>query len=122
MRLVYAAIFAALLFIEVCIALFVHDDFIRPYIGDILITVLLCCLCRVIVPKGVPALPVYVFLFATMVEVVQYINIVELLGLADVPIISVIVGTTFSWLDLICYAVGCFLFWIGEKVAISFNK
>lgn len=121
-RLVYAAIFVALLFVEVCIALFVHDRFVRPYIGDVLITVLLCCLCRVVVPKGMPALPIYVFLFAITVEVAQYINILKLLGLEDIPFISVIVGTTFSWLDLLCYGIGCLLFRVAEKAAIFFSS
>ena len=41
-RITYAAIFAVLLLIEIGIGLFVHDDFLRPYVGDVLVTVLLC--------------------------------------------------------------------------------
>ena len=33
----YFVIFLLLLIIEVLIALYVHDDFIRPYIGDVLV-------------------------------------------------------------------------------------
>ena len=39
-RLWYLGVFGLILAIEVCIALFVHDDFIRPYVGDVLVTVL----------------------------------------------------------------------------------
>ena len=106
-RLLYAAIFCGLLAIEVCIALFVHDAFIRPYVGDMLVTLLLCCLCRIVVPCKIRLLPLFVFLFAALVELGQYFDLVALLGLADNRFLSILMGRTFSWLDLLCYAVGC---------------
>ncbi len=122
LRLTYAVIFILLLVTEILIALFVHDDFVRPYIGDVLVTVLICCFCRTVIPKGIRALPIYVFIFATLVETAQYFNIVKLLGLEDNALISTIVGTTFSAVDLICYALGCLIFWAVEKAVISFIK
>ncbi len=121
-RIVYVVIFAMLLLVEIGIALFVRDRFVRPYLGDVLVTVLLCCLCRAVIPKGVTALPIYVFLFASLVEVAQYFDIVKLLGLESNALISTIMGRSFSFLDLICYGVGCFVFWIAEKICISFGK
>ena len=115
LRVTFAIIFAVLLLTEISIALFVHDRFIRPYIGDVLVTTLLCCLFRVIVPKNVRALPIYVFIFATLVEVAQHLNVVKLLGLENNAFFSTIIGTTFSTIDLICYGLGCFLFWVAEK-------
>ena len=106
-RLLYAAIFCILLAVEVCIALFINDTFIRPYVGDMLVTLLLCCLCRVIVPCRVRLLPLWVFVFAALVEIGQYFDMVALLGLADNRLFSVLLGRTFSWIDLLCYAVGC---------------
>ena len=106
-RIIYLLIFCSLLAIEIVIALFVNDAFIRPYVGDILVTLLLCCLCRIIVPNKVNQLPVYVFIFAAAVEVGQYFDLVALLGLEDNRILSIALGRTFSWLDLFCYAVGC---------------
>lgn len=119
-RMTYASVFLLILMIEVLIALFVDDRFIRPYIGDVLVTALLCSLCRVIWPKGIPALPVYVFIFAALVEFAQYINLVKLLGLENNAFFSTIMGTTFSYIDLVCYAAGCILFWAAEKVVICF--
>ena len=106
-RLIYLLIFFGLLATEIVIALFVNDAFVRPYVGDMLVTLLLCCLCRVIVPNSVRLLPVYLFVFATCVEIGQYFDLVALLGLADNRIISIALGRTFSWMDLVCYAVGC---------------
>lgn len=119
-RMTYASVFLLILMIEVLIALFVDDRFIRPYIGDVLVTALLCSLCRVIWPKGIPALPIYVFIFAALVEVAQYINLVKLLGLENNAFFSTIMGTTFSYIDLVCYAAGCILFWAAEKAVLCF--
>lgn len=106
-RLDYLLIFFGLLATEIVIALFVNDAFVRPYVGDMLVTLLLCCLCRVIVPTNVRLLPVFVFIFAACVEIGQYFDLVALLGLTDNRIISIAFGRTFSWMDLVCYAVGC---------------
>ena len=114
-RVLYAGFFGILLLAEVCIALFVHDGFVRPYLGDVLVTVLICCLIRMIVPNRFPALPLYVFIFAALVEVAQYFEIVKILGLDNNRLIRTIVGTTFSVMDLICYGVGVLLFQITEK-------
>ena len=106
-RFSYFLIFCSLMAVEVCIALFVHDSFIRPYVGDILVTLLLCCMARVVIPDQVRLLPLYVFLFAACVEIGQYFDVVALLGLEDNRLISIALGITFSWLDLVCYAIGC---------------
>ena len=113
-RIPYAVAGIMLLIIEILIALYVHDDFIRPYVGDALVTVLICCLCRIVIPKGLPALPVYVFLFAALVEIAQYFDVVALLGLQNNALLSILIGRTFSLLDLICYAVGCATFALAE--------
>ncbi len=118
-RTIYASAFCALFLIELCIALFVHDNFLRPYMGDALVTILLCCLCRIVVPDGTPALPLYVFAFAALVEAAQYVDVVKLLGLEDNAVISTIVGRTFSWADLICYAAGCLAFWSVETAVCA---
>lgn len=114
-RMRYAACFAVLLIIEIFIALFVRDNFVRPYVGDMLVTVLLCALLRIIFPEKQPLLPLYVFLFAAAVEVAQFFDIVKLLGLEKISFLSVIIGRTFSFADIICYAVGCLLFFVAER-------
>lgn len=113
-RIVYAAAFLALLLAEIYIGLFVRDRFIRPYFGDVLVTALLCCLVRIAFPQGLRLLPVYVFAFATAVEVAQYFDVVALMSLEHNAFISTIVGRSFSWKDILCYAVGCGAFWVVE--------
>lgn len=112
LRITYALLFFGILLTEIMIALFVNDNFIRPYVGDVLVTMLLCGLCRIVIPKGVRVLPVYVFLFAAAVEIGQYFDIVKLIGLENSRFFSVLLGRTFSAVDILCYALGCLLFFV----------
>ena len=122
-RAVYAVSFAVILIIEILIALFVRDSFIRPYGGDILVTILLCCFVRMIFMEKIPLLPLWVFLFAVTVEVLQYFDIVSLLGLGDIKFFVILIGNSFSFVDIICYAVGCVLFYLRDKLNIKvFNR
>ena len=108
----FVSIFAAIIYI----ALFVRDKFIRPYGGDILVTVLICCFGRIFFPSKIKLLPVYVFLFAVAVEIGQYFELVDLIGLGGIPLFRIALGTSFSPHDIICYGAGCVLFWVGEKI------
>lgn len=115
-RLTYAIVTIFILIIEVAIALFVHDSFIRPYVGDVLVVAVIYTFFRVFIPDKVKLLPLYIFLFSVFVELMQYVNIVKLLGLQDNKFFSVLVGTTFDIKDIICYGVGCSLIAIGSKL------
>ena len=122
-RAVYAVSFAVILIIEILIALFVRDSFIRPYGGDILVTILICCFMRMIFMEKIPLLPLWVFLFAVTVEVSQYFDIVSILGLGDIKFFVILIGNSFSFVDILCYAVGCVLFYLREKLNIKvFNR
>ncbi len=113
-HLIYGGIFAAILVSEILIALFVRDAFIRPYGGDILVTILICAFVRIFFPRGIRLLPLYVFLFAAAVEALQYFDFVRLIGLADNPFFSVLLGRSFSWIDIVCYGIGCAVFALAE--------
>lgn len=107
-RLICAGIFAAVLGIEVLIALFVHDEFVRPYFGDILAVVCVYFFVRIFLPEKPRYLSLFVTAFAFIVELVQLTPLSELLPSP----LSVIVGGTFDFKDLTCYLVGgavCFL-------------
>lgn len=106
-RFAYAIVTLVLIAIEVLIALFVHDAFVRPYLGDVLVVVVLYTLIRTAIPEKYSLLPIYVFLFAVGVEVLQLLHIVEWLGLGDNPFFRVLIGSVFDWKDILCYAVGC---------------
>jgi len=115
-RPIYFLLFAFLFLVEILIALYVRDDFVRPYVGDVLVTVLICSIVRALFLYKIKALPLWVFLFALAVEIGQYLDIVSLLRLDDIPFFSILIGTTFSFADIICYATGCLLFAGIEKI------
>ena len=106
-RLFYAIVFFLLLFIEVLIALFVHDRFVRPYVGDMIVVVVVYCFVRIVIPERFRLMPLWVFLFAVCVEVLQYFRIVEVLGVENNAFLRTLIGTSFAWEDILCYAVGC---------------
>ena len=101
----YLTAFLVLLVIEVLIALFVHDSFVRPYLGDVIVVVY--CFVRIWIPERFRLMPLWVFLFAVFVEVLQYVRIVEILGVQDNAFLRTVIGTSFSWGDILCYTVGC---------------
>ena len=113
-RLVYLSLSIILFLIELFIALFVHDRFIRPYFGDVLVVILVYTAVRVVFPEKPKLLPIYVFIFAVLVEVLQYLDFAELLG--GGVILSTIIGTSFSWLDILCYFVGVILIYPFEML------
>ena len=115
-RMGYAAAFMLILVIEAGIALFVRDSFIRPYGGDVLVVILLCCFIRIFIPERIRLLPLWVFLFAAAVEVGQYYDFVSLLGLGELRFFRVLMGSTFSIVDILCYALGCTIFFLCEKM------
>lgn len=119
-KLFWLAVFAVLVTIEVLIALFVHDRFIRPYIGDLIVVWCVYAFCRVLCPVHPPSLlPLYVFLFAFSVEFAQLLHIVDLLGLSNSRFFSILIGGTFDIADLLCYAFGCCLLAVFQKNASS---
>lgn len=106
-RIGYAMAFGVLFLIELFIAVFIDDRFVRPYVGDMLVVILVYCFVRIVIPERCRMLPLYVFLFAAGVELLQYVQIVKLLGLEQNVILRTMIGSVFDWKDIGCYAVGC---------------
>ena len=95
-RFFYIISFLLIFCIEVLIALYVRDNFIRPYVGDMLVVVLVYSFVRIFLPTGIPRMSFYVFLFACFVEVLQYFRLVETLGITN-RAARIILGSTFDW-------------------------
>lgn len=105
-RLPYIISAGILFLAELYIGFFVHDAFVRPYGGDILITILLCCLWRCVFPNQCRWMPLGIFGFSVAVEFFQLLVGPYLKG----TVIGIIVGASFSWIDILCYGIGCLLF------------
>ena len=119
-RIAYGIATFILLIIEVLIALFVHDAFIRPYIGDVLVVIVIYTFVRIFIQERFVFLPLFVFIFATLVEVLQLFNIVDLLGIGDNGLFRILIGSVFDIKDVLCYAVGCLI--LGGYEIIRYRK
>lgn len=101
--------FLILLITEIFIAFYVNDQIIRPYIGDLLVVILLYCFIKSFVATDVLQTAIAVLLFAFAVEASQYIGLVQKLGLQDSKTASTILGSSFDWKDILAYTVGILL-------------
>ena len=116
LRLVYTIIFVLLFATEVAIAVFVHDSFVRPFVGDVLVVMLVCAFLRIFIPEKIKLMPVFATVFAVTVEVLQYFDFVKLLGLENNSVLSTALGRTFDIKDIICYIIGGAIFYAAETV------
>lgn len=114
LRIKYAVAFIILVFVEVLIALYVHDDFIRPYLGDVFVVVVVYLVVRILMPVKCRLLPLYVFLFAAGVEVLQCFDIIKVLGLQESALMRIMIGSVFDLKDIVCYGLGCVLLGVYE--------
>lgn len=112
----YGLAFMLFLIIEVIIAIYIHDNFIRPYVGDMLVVIVVYCFIRIFIPEKCSLVPLYVFLFAAFVEGLQYFELVKRLGLENCTFLRIVIGSVFDWKDIICYGVGCVILWAYERI------
>ena len=103
-----------LLIVEVSIVFFINDDFIRPYLGDVLVVILIYTFIRTFFKIGIWKAILFVLIFAFLIEFFQYWKIIEKLNLQNNSIARAVIGTSFSWLDILCYVVGAVIIGIFE--------
>ncbi|AOW11303.1 hypothetical protein EM308_07710 [Flavobacterium gilvum] len=109
-------IYTILIFlVEVLIALFVNDSFIRPYLGDVLVVILVYCFIKSFLKLPVLPVAIFVLIFSFTVEFLQLFNIVEKLHLEQSKIARIVIGTSFSWIDLLTYIIGVAIVLLVEK-------
>ncbi len=109
-------LFAVVLFIiEVLIALYVRDSIVRPYGGDFLVVILLYYLVRAFWNGSAFHVAFGVLVFAYTVEISQYLNIVDLLDLTGNRLAEIVIGTGFSWWDMVAYTLGIIVVYFWDK-------
>ncbi|WP_412476310.1 DUF2809 domain-containing protein [Flavobacterium sp. TBRC 19031] len=111
----YFGLTAILFLIEVVIALFVKDKFIRPYLGDLLVVILIYCFVKSFVKISVFKTALGVLLFAFTIEILQYCSLVKKLKLQHNTVAKTVIGTSFSWEDILAYIAGILIVLIAEK-------
>jgi len=111
----YFFFFILLLVVEVLIAVYVHDNFVRPYIGDVLVVALLYCFLKAFVKVPVIPAAIVVLIFSFVIETLQYFNIVDRLGLEHSKLARTVIGTYFAWEDIWSYIAGFIVILLAER-------
>ncbi len=106
LRLFYAAAAVALFCVEVAIAAFVNDSFVRPYIGDVLAILLVYTALRAATPLSLRSAIAITLVIAVLIELAQAAKLLNALGLGENRLARIIFGGSFDWLDLAAYAAG----------------
>ncbi len=104
----YFIITILIFIIEVLIAKYA-SGWIRNYLGDMLVVILVYTSVRSFIKVNRNFAIIATFIFACSVEISQYFKLAEILGFTKGSIAYIILGNTFSVEDLLCYALGCLL-------------
>lgn len=112
--LIFLLIFA----LEVFIALFVNDSIIRPYGGDVLVVIMIYYFAKAFISTNPIYIAIATLLFAYAVEIGQYLNLVEVLHLQDNKVMRIVIGSSFSWGDMLCYTIGIIICLVIDRKRI----
>ena len=115
---VYCALAVLIFVTEVLIALYLHDDFVRPYAGDFLVVILIYCFVRSFLQAPVWTVATGVLVFSYLIELLQYFNIVKLLGLERSRLANTVIGNYFTWHDILAYTLGIGVVILLERMAV----
>lgn len=95
-----------LLAAEVFIGVYLHDGITRMNGGDYLVVILLYCGVRSFFELPVLPTALSVLVFAYIVEISQYFRLADHLGFGAHSLARVLMGSYFSWLDMLAYTLG----------------
>lgn len=112
-NLKFLIIFLVIFIVEILIAKYLDDAYIRPFGGDLLVVVLIYAFLRIFLKANNKWLAFGVLIFSFIIEFLQAAHYVNWLGLQNNKFWSVVLGTYFSIYDLLAYFIGyliCLLF------------
>ncbi|MFZ5746233.1 MAG: DUF2809 domain-containing protein [Pseudomonadota bacterium] len=102
----WAAAALALFTVEGMIALFVHDAFVRPYLGDSLAVALVHCSLRAVTRLRPMHAALAAFGIAALIELGQLVGILHLIGLEHSRLARIVLGSGYDPRDFLAYAAG----------------
>ncbi len=101
---------------EVGIALWVDDGLIRPYGGDYLVVIFLYSFCQTFRRWAVWPMAIGILGFAYLIEGLQYAGLIYRLGWENSRMAHLIIGSSFSWEDMLAYTLGIATVLLVEKL------
>lgn len=111
----YFILFITLFLVECLIALYVNDNIIRPYFGDLLVVIMVYCFVKAFFHISPVRAAFGCLAFAYLVEFSQYMNLAARLGLQHSKLAVTVMGYAFSWVDMLAYTLGAIIVIIIEK-------
>lgn len=102
----FAVLAIILIIVEYCIARYLKSGFIRTVVGDLFIALLVYAVIRAFTAIHPIRLGIYVWIFTFLVEISQWLQIVELLGMPRNEYTTMVFGHAFDWRDIIAYTLG----------------
>lgn len=115
-NLKYFLIAIAIFLTEILIATKLKDIFfVRAYLGDVFVVMLMYYFIKSFISFEPVKLITGIFIFSCLIEILQYFHFGELLGFKDNRIMMIVLGNSFSWIDILCYFAGCVILYFIES-------
>ena len=114
-NLKYFLIAVAIFVVEVLIATKLKDIFfVRAYLGDVFVVMLMYYFIKAFFNLNPLKLITGIFIFSCLIEILQHFHFGELLGFKDNKLVMIVLGNSFSWIDILCYFAGCVILYLIE--------
>lgn len=91
------------------VKLFSNNLFIRGFLGDVIVVLLIYFLVKAVYDMDALKLSVCTLAIAYLTECLQYIHITDYLGIGDNHIARLVFGSVFDPFDLLAYTIGAVL-------------
>jgi hypothetical protein len=111
----YFSLFLSLLVVEVGIALYVHDEFFRPFVGDFLAVIAVYFFVRSFFKLTYFKALLASLLVSYVIEVLQYVDFLSIVHLKSNKFLRILFGSTFHWGDILAYSLGAVMVFLVEN-------
>ena len=116
-------IFLLLFCIEVTIALYIEQGFLRVVFGNFLVVIMLYFFIRSFIQLKSIYIAIIVLIVAYTIEFLQFIDILNIINYKKNDLVNTILGTTFNIKDIIAYTLGiATVFLIENHLQLHFKK
>jgi hypothetical protein len=102
----YILVTVIIVLVEIFIAVFVNDTFFRPYFGDFLASILVFTFLKSFLRINISQAALFGLLFSYFIEFLQLIDFLHISGLENFRLIRIVLGSSFSWFDMLAYTLG----------------
>lgn len=118
MRAVYALAALAVFLIEVAIARWVTDGFVRNYLGDVLAVALVYLALRAATPLDRVGSAGVALAVAVIIELGQLVHVLDAVGLGGNQLARVVLGGVFDPRDIAYYGVGALVVVLFDRTLV----